>query len=104
MKRGVGLVLSALGIGIATTILLTLASYVADKVGLPSLSNLLSWPNSLLQTTAPCFPVATDRAGRTICEGTPLNFVAFMASFPLSIAAYSAIAYFILRRRARRGT
>jgi hypothetical protein len=103
MKRGVELVLPAVGIGIATTILLTLASYVVDKVGLPSLSNLLSWPNSLLQITAPCFPVATDGTGRTICEGTPLNLVAFMASFPLSIVAYSAIAYFILRRRARRG-
>ncbi len=102
MKRGMGIVLSALGIGIATTMLFTLASYVADKMGLASLSNLLFWPNSLLQTAAPCFPVATDGTGRTICEGTPLNFVALLASFSLSIAAYSAMAFFILRPRARR--
>jgi hypothetical protein len=57
---------------------------------------------SLPQSAAPC--VRGSGLERLFCEGTPINALAFVASFPLSIIAYSAIAYIILRRRTRGDT
>jgi len=83
---------------------LTLASYLLFEAGATNLSAVIFWPNSLLQGATPCVTVESSVAGRSICEGTPLNVVAFVASFPLSIVVYSVIAYVIIRRRARKGT
>jgi hypothetical protein len=90
----------AIGAGVVLTVVLTLASYLLDKVGANSLAAVLFWPNALLQSATPC--VRGSGLDRPFCEGTPINALAFVASFPLSIAAYSVLAYVILRRRTRR--
>jgi hypothetical protein len=90
----------ALGAGVLLTALLTLASYLSYKVGAQTLSTVLFWPNSLLQSAAPCIRVSVPE--HPLCEGTPLNALAFIASFPISVVVYSAIAYVIIRRRAHR--
>jgi hypothetical protein len=92
----------AIGAGVLLTVVLTLASYLLDKIGSNGLATVLFWPNSLLQSAAPC--IRGSGLERPFCEGGPINALAFVASFPLSIAVYSGIAYVILRRRTRRDT
>jgi hypothetical protein len=104
MRFRVAILLTALGAGVLITIVLTAASYVLFEAGAKNLSAALSWPNSLLQAAAPCVRVQASVVGRSICEGTPFNDIAFVASFPLSIVVYSVIAYGIIRRRSRKGT
>jgi hypothetical protein len=104
MRSSVAFFLRALGAGVLVTVVLTLASYFLFEVGATNLSTVLFWPNALLQGAAPCVKIDSSVTGRLLCEGTPLNEVAFLASFPLSIAVYSAIAYIFIRRRARGGT
>ena len=104
MRSSVSVLLKSLGAGVLATVVLTLASYFLFEAGATNLSTVLFWPNALLQGAAPCVKIEGGVTGRPLCEGTPLNEVAFLASFPLSIAAYSAIAYIIIRRRARGGT
>lgn len=104
MRSRVAILLTAFGAGVLVTVALTLASYVLFEAGATNLSTLLFWPNSLLQGATPCFRIEGSVAGRSLCEGTPHNVVAFVASFPLSIAVYSVIAYVIIRRRTRRRT
>jgi hypothetical protein len=61
----------------------------------------LLWQNTLLQGFAPLGNMGTPE--HPIYEGTPLNFLAFLASIPLSIIIYSLVAYAALsiaRRRA----
>jgi hypothetical protein len=82
------------------TALLTLASYQSYKAGAQTLSTVLFWPNSLLQSAAPC--IRGSAPAQPLCEGTPLNALAFIASFPLSVAVYAAITYVIIRRSAYR--
>jgi hypothetical protein len=96
MRSRSAVLLMAIGAGILLTVVLTFASYLLDKIGANSLASVFFWPNSLLQSAAPC--VRGSGLERPFCEGTPINALAFVASFPLSIAAYSAIAYIILRR------
>ena len=102
MRSRGAVLLMAIGAGVLLTVVLTLASYLLDKIGANGLATVLFWPNSLLQSAAPC--IRGSGLERPFCEGTPINALAFVASFPLSIAVYSAIAYVILRRRTRRDT
>jgi hypothetical protein len=80
--------------GLVITILLTLASYVADTLGARTASKLLFWPNTLLQTLVPLHTIG--KLEKPIYEGTPLNFLAFIASFPFAILFYGIGAFFIL--------
>ena len=100
MKLRVAVLLMALGAWVLLTALLTLASYLSYDAGAQTLSTVLFWPNSLLQSAAPCISVGAP--AHPLCEGTPLNTLALIASFPLSVAVYTAIAYVIIRRRALR--
>jgi hypothetical protein len=102
MRSRGAILLMSVGAGVLLTVVLTLASYLLDKLGAQSLATVLFWPNSLLQSAAPC--IRGSGLERPFCEGTPINALAFVASFPLSIAVYSAIAYAIIRRRSRRDT
>jgi len=100
MRSRGAVILKAIGAGVLLTVVLTLASYLFDRTGENVLAAAFFWPNSLLQSAAPC--VRGSGVARPFCEGTPINALAFVASFPLSITVYSAIAYVILRRRTRR--
>ena len=104
MRSNVAVFLKALGAGVLVTVVMTLASYFLSEAGATNLSTVLFWPNALLQSAAPCVKIESSVTGGVLCEGTPLNELAFLASFPLSVAVYSAIAYIIIRRRARGGT
>jgi hypothetical protein len=92
MRSRVAVFLKALGAGVLVTVILTLASYFLFEAGATNLSTVLFWPNALLQGAAPCVKIESSVAGRVLCEGTPLNEIAFLASFPLSVAVYSSIA------------
>ena len=91
----------AIAIGTLTTAVLVALSFVADSYGFTSLANALAWPNSVLQSFAPLGNLGTP--GHPIHEGTPLNFLAFLASIAVGIIFYSLAAYVVLsvvRRRA----
>jgi hypothetical protein len=90
--------LIALGVGVLLTLMLTAAAYYTYETGAESIVRILSWPNTLLQNLIPCHDIGT--AERPFCEGTPLNVAAYVASFSLSVAVYTTIAYVLLRRQA----
>lgn len=90
----------AIGVGFVATIGLNVLAFFADGLAHPFLSGVLIWPNTLLQSLAPLHNIGT--AERPIMEGTPLNFLAFIASIPLSWLVYSFIAYIWLHARNRR--
>jgi hypothetical protein len=83
-------------IGIAATVLLTAAASLCFDFGAEAATRVLSWPNTLLQTFVPQLNIGT--AEEPFYEGTPLNILAYIASFPLSIGVYSLVAYMIMRK------
>jgi hypothetical protein len=87
-------ILFATLVGLVITILLTFTSYVADTLGARTASQILFWPNTLLQTLVPPNNIGTLE--KPIYEGTPLNFLAFIVSFPFAILVYGIGAFFIL--------
>jgi len=91
----------AFAIGVLATAVLFALSFAADSFGFTSLANGLLWQNTLLQSFAPLGNMGTPE--HPVYEGTPLNFLAFLASAPLGIVVYSVMAYAALsmvRRRA----
>jgi hypothetical protein len=84
----------AIAIGILATVVLIALSFAADSYGFASLANALFWQNSLLQGLAPLGNVGTS--AHPIHEGSPLNFLAFLASIPAGIILYSLAAYIAL--------
>jgi hypothetical protein len=88
----------AFRLGLLLTLVLYGAAYCAFEAGAETASRALSWPNSLLQSLVPCNWIGT--VDQPFCEGTPLNLGAYLASFPLSVGVYTAVAYLFLRRRA----
>jgi hypothetical protein len=94
--------LMAIGVGVLLTAVLTGAAYYSYAAGARDVSRVLLWPNSLLQGLVPCNNIGTLE--RPMCEGAPLNVLAYGASVPLSVAVYAAIAYVFIRRRTIRGT
>lgn len=98
MKRPL-LILSAFGIGILVTALTAALSYFASQAGGELLSEILFWPNTLMQNVVPLHNIGTTV--HPLYEGTPLNIAAFFVSFPLAILVYGTTAYIFLRRRQR---
>ena len=88
----------AFRLGVLLTLVLYGAAYYAFEAGAETASRTLSWPNTLLQRLVPCHWIGT--VDQPLCEGTPLNLAAYLASFPLSVGVYTAVAYVFLRRRA----
>ena len=84
----------AIAIGILATVVLIALSFVADLYGFTSLASALFWQHSLLQGFAPLGNVGTS--AHPIYEGSPLNFLAFLASIPVGIIFYSLAAYIAL--------
>jgi hypothetical protein len=93
------LILSAFGIGVLFTALTTALSYFASQTGAERLSEILFWPNTLMQSLVPLHNIGTT--AHPLYEGTPLNIAAFFVSFPLAVLVYGTAAYIFLRRRQR---
>ena len=94
-------VLLAFAIGLLATALLIGLSFAADSFGFPTIASALSWQNTLLQSYVSLGNIGT--AARPVYEGSPLNFLAFLASIPLGVIIYGVLAYAVLtwaRRRA----
>ena len=87
-------ILVALAIVAVLTLALLGLAVAADSAGLARIADALFWQNSLLQHFAPLHNIGTPE--RPIYVGTPINFLAFLASIPLSIVIYSAVAYVAL--------
>ena len=97
MLRGWITVLIALAIGVFATAATAAASYFASSSGAQTLSEVLFWPNTALQALVPAPNIGT--LDHPIYEGTPLNILAFFASFPFATLVYAGLAYLVLRRR-----
>jgi hypothetical protein len=95
-------VASALGIGIVLTGALSGGAFLAHNAGAEPIARVLFWPNTLLQELVSPHNIGTPT--QPLYEGTPLNFLAFLASFPLGLLAYSVVAYVGLAKRARHET
>ena len=102
MRSRAVVLLMAIGVGVLLTVVLTGAAYYSYAAGAQNVSRALFWLNSLLQGLVFCNDIGTPE--HPMCEGTPLNVLAYGASFPLSVAVYAAIAYVFIRRRTLRGT
>jgi len=93
------LILSAFGIGVLLTALTAALSYFASQAGAELASQILFWPNTLMQSLIPLHNIGTT--AHPLYEGTPLNIAAFFVSFPLAVLVYGTAAYILLRRRQR---
>jgi hypothetical protein len=93
------LILSAFGIAILFTALTAALSYFASQAGVELASEILFWPNTLMQSLVPLHNIGTT--AHPLYEGTPLNIAAFFVSFPLAVFVYGTAAYIFLRRRQR---
>ncbi len=87
-------VLKALTIGVLITSVLFGLAIVAAELGQGPLARLLFWQNTLLQAFAPLGNVGT--ADHPIYEGTPLNLLVGLLSFPLGVAIYGCAAFYWL--------
>lgn len=97
MKSQTAILVAAVGIGIALTAAMKSAAYFAYDAGAEGLAHTLTWANTLLHYAVPCNDIGT--ATEPFCEGTPLNLLAYFASFPLSLTVYSLLAYGLVLRR-----
>ena len=98
MKRSL-LILSGFGIGVLLTALTAALSCFASQAGAELASEILFWPNTLMQSLVPLHNTGTT--AHPLYEGTPLNIAAFFVSFPLAVLVYGTTAYILLRRRQR---
>ena len=90
-------ILLAIGLGGLATLIFAGAAQIAANFNAETLAQILFWPNVLTQSVVPCLQIGTLQ--HPVCEGIPLNFLAFLGSIVLSVAVYSALAYFWLQRR-----
>jgi hypothetical protein len=87
MKRCVFMFLAALVIGIAATLVLTVAASFSHSAGAELAARVLSWPNTLLQSLVPPHNIGTVES--PFYEGMPLNVLAYFAS--VNLRPYGAI-------------
>src|SRR5437867_2707325 len=90
------LILSAFGIGVLFTALTAALSYFASQAGAELASEILFWPNTLMQSLVPLHNIGTTT--HPLYEGTALNIVAFFVSFPLAFLVYGTATYIFFRR------
>ena len=100
MRRFLSILL-ALGIGTLVTAVTAALSYLAFQTGAELVSEVLFWPNTLLQSLVPVLYGLPNigTPDHPLYEGTPVNIAAFFVSFPLGILVYSAVAYVFVCRR-----
>jgi hypothetical protein len=93
MSRRWSRILVAIVIGVFVTFV---TGAVASALSSESAREVLFWPNTVLQRLVPASNIGTP--DRPLYEGTPLNFLAFVVSFPFAVVVYGAVAYVFLRR------
>jgi hypothetical protein len=86
----------AVGIGVLVTAGTGAASFLFSSRGADSIGELVFWPNTVLQALTPAPNIGTP--DHPLYEGTPLNLLAFLASFPFTVILYGFVAYVFLRR------
>ena len=86
-------ILLAVVIGAVVT---TVTAGVASGLGSESAREVLFWPNTVLQYLVPAPNIGTP--DHPLSEGTSLNFLAFLMSFPFAVGIYGALAYLFLLR------
>jgi hypothetical protein len=96
MSRSWVRVLLAIGIGVLVTAGTAAASFALNTHGSESIGDAVFWPSTLLQSLIPAPNIGTP--DHPLYEGTPLNFLAYLASFPLAVIFYAFVAYLFLRR------
>ena len=101
MRSRIAIFMIAIGVGIAVAAGLQAASYWAYQFTDERLAHILNWPNAILQSLVPCNNVGSGE--QRVCEGTPINVLAYIASLPIGVAVYSFIAYVSLRWWSARG-
>jgi len=94
--------LLALGLGLVLTAGLATAAYLLHRAGAEGIARALFWQNTLLQSLIPLHNIGTLE--KPVYEGTPLNYLAFLATFPIGFIVYSVIAYVGLSRRTHNDT
>ena len=98
MKNSKGLrLVVAMVIGVAITAILAVGAKVAHEQGAKSLARVLFWQNTMLQSLVPVHNIATP--DRPVYEGTPVNYAAYLASYPLGVLVYAVVAFAALSRR-----
>jgi hypothetical protein len=88
----------SVAVGVLLTAVLQAASYFAYEMGFEYLSYVLNWPNVAVQSLVPCINIGTPE--QPLCEGTPINYFAYLVSVPAGAAVYIFVAYVLIRRRA----
>jgi hypothetical protein len=86
-------ILLAIVIGVFVTIV---TAAVALALSSESAREVLFWQNTVLQSLVPASNIGTP--DHPLYEGTPLNFLAFVVSFPFAVVVYGAVAYVFLHR------
>ena len=93
MQRRSIQILFAIAIGLLVT---AITAFAASALSSESAREILFWPNTLLQSLVPAPNVGTP--DHPVYEGTPLNSLAFLVSFPFAVIVYGAVAYVFLHR------
>ena len=96
MRRSLSILL-ALGIGTLVTAVTAAISYFTFQAGAELVSEVLFWPNTLMQSLVPLHNIGTPE--HPFYEGTPVNIAAFFVSFLVGVLVYSAVAYVFVCRR-----
>jgi hypothetical protein len=91
--------LNAFAAGVVITLTLAVLAALAGGRGWVSLSHLLFWQNSILQSFVGGPNIGS--VGRPVIEGNPINSLVYSASYPLGIVIYGVIAYLLLRKRGK---
>jgi hypothetical protein len=99
MKSRAAATMTAAAIGAVLTAATYWLAALAYDAGSETLSRVLSWSNSILQSLVPCNELKTAQGVE--CEGTPVNVLAYILSFPTGFAVYSYLAYLALRPHAQ---
>jgi len=81
-------IMLAITAGIGISAVLQVLALVAYQKGFAALTQILDWPNTLLQAAFPA-----------VSMNSSINVLAYFASLPLGAAAYAIVAYILLRRR-----
>jgi hypothetical protein len=85
-------ILVALAIGVFVTVATATVAFALQS---ESTREIVFWPNTALQYLVPAPNIGTP--DHPLYEGTPLNFFAFLLSFPFAVIVYGVVAYVLLR-------
>ncbi len=102
MKQKTRQILWALFVGLTLTAGLTAIAYFLHEADIGWASEIVFWQNTILQSFVPLHNVGTP--DRPLYFGTALNYLAFLASFPVGVIVYSLLTYIFLSWRANKTT